>query len=105
MGASIPMIEDHYGHVNPIKNARQILQGMPGWERVVATPQGLPQPGEAATTARDPKKGKKTARGAVNRTDRQCQGNQSRRTVTEARFPAAQTHVELSKANAPRRIG
>ncbi len=28
------MIEDHYGHVNPVKNAERILQGLPGWESI-----------------------------------------------------------------------
>jgi integrase len=30
------MIESHYGHVNTIKHADRVLQGMAGWE--------LPQP-------------------------------------------------------------
>jgi integrase len=32
MGTSVHMIEQHYGHVNPVKNAARILQGLPGWE-------------------------------------------------------------------------
>lgn len=32
MGTSVQMIEDHYGHVNAVKNAAQILRGLPGWE-------------------------------------------------------------------------
>jgi len=32
MGTSVKMIEDHYGHVNTIKHADRVLQGMPGWE-------------------------------------------------------------------------
>lgn len=32
MGTSVQMIEDHYGHINPVKSAERILQGMPGWE-------------------------------------------------------------------------
>jgi integrase len=31
MGTSVKMIEDHYGHINPVKNAERILQGLPGW--------------------------------------------------------------------------
>ena len=31
MGTSVKMIEDHYGHVSPDKNAERILQGLPGW--------------------------------------------------------------------------
>jgi integrase len=38
MGTSVKMIEDHYGHVTPVKNADRILQGLPGWEPM-ATPQ------------------------------------------------------------------
>jgi integrase len=34
MGTSVQMIEDHYGHINPVKNAERILQGMPGWQPV-----------------------------------------------------------------------
>lgn len=34
MGTSVKMIEDHYGHVNPVKNAERILQGLPGWESI-----------------------------------------------------------------------
>ena len=45
MGTSVKMIEDHYGHINPVKNAERILQGMPGWEPV--SPAAiLPQIGE-----------------------------------------------------------
>lgn len=32
------MIEDHYGHVNPVKNVDCILQGLPGWESQAALP-------------------------------------------------------------------
>ena len=32
MGTSVKMIEDHYGHITPVKNAEQILKGLPGWE-------------------------------------------------------------------------
>jgi integrase len=38
MGTSVKMIEDHYGHVNPVKNADRILQGLPGWEPIAAEP-------------------------------------------------------------------
>ena len=31
MGTSVKMIQDHYGHITPVKNAGRILQGMPGW--------------------------------------------------------------------------
>ncbi|MHB8271901.1 tyrosine-type recombinase/integrase [Bradyrhizobium sp.] len=39
MGTSVKMIEDHYGHINPVKNAERILQGLPGWEPITAVPQ------------------------------------------------------------------
>ena len=32
MGTSVKMIEDHYGHITPAKNAERILAGIPGWE-------------------------------------------------------------------------
>jgi hypothetical protein len=32
MGTSVHMIESHYGHVNTIKHADRVLQGMSGWE-------------------------------------------------------------------------
>lgn len=38
MGTSVKMIEDHYGHITPIKNADRILQGMPGWEPIADAP-------------------------------------------------------------------
>lgn len=31
-GTSVQMIESHYGHVNTIKHADRVLQGMTGWE-------------------------------------------------------------------------
>jgi integrase len=39
MGTSVKMIEDHYGHVTPVKNADRILQGLPGWEPIAVAPQ------------------------------------------------------------------
>lgn len=39
MGTSVKMIEDHYGHITPVKNADRILQGLPGWEPIANTPQ------------------------------------------------------------------
>lgn len=43
MGTSVKMIEDHYGHVNTIKHADRVLQGMAGWE--------VPQEGETDAKA------------------------------------------------------
>jgi integrase len=34
MGTSVKMIEDHYGHVNTIKHADRVLQGIGGWDPV-----------------------------------------------------------------------
>ncbi len=39
MGTSVKMIEDHYGHATPVKNADRILLGLPGWEPIAAAPQ------------------------------------------------------------------
>lgn len=38
MGTSVKMIEDHYGHVNTVKHADRVLQGMGGWDPVDADP-------------------------------------------------------------------
>ena len=43
MGTSVHMIESHYGHVNTIKHADCVLQGMAGWE--------LPQTDDAKAKA------------------------------------------------------
>jgi len=34
MGTSVQMIENHYGHITPSKNAERILHGIPGWEPI-----------------------------------------------------------------------
>ena len=53
MGTSVQMIEDHYGHINPVKNAERILQGLPGWEPITAAPQVAPETGRVnADTAK-----------------------------------------------------
>jgi integrase len=44
MGMSVQMIEDHYGHINPVKNAERILQGLPGWSPSLPRPRSLPKP-------------------------------------------------------------
>ena len=38
MGTSVKMIEQHYGHVNTIKHADRVLQGMSGWEPMMNDP-------------------------------------------------------------------
>lgn len=45
MGTSVKMIEDHYGHITPVKNAERILQGLPGWEPIVVAPQAAAESG------------------------------------------------------------
>jgi integrase len=60
MGTSVQMIEDHYGHINPVKNAERILQGLPGWEPITAAPQVVAETGRvnadtAKTQAAKPK--------------------------------------------------
>jgi integrase len=60
MGTSVKMIEEHYGHINPVKNAERILQGLPGWEPITAAPQVAAETGRvnadaAKTQAAKPK--------------------------------------------------
>ena len=38
-GASVKMIEDHYGHVTLVKNTDRILQGLPRWEPIATAPE------------------------------------------------------------------
>ena len=53
MGTSVQMIEAHYGHINPVKNAERILQGLPGWEPIAAAPQVVAEAGRVhAETAK-----------------------------------------------------
>jgi hypothetical protein len=52
MGTSVQMIEDHYGHVNPVKNAERILQGLPGWEPITAAPKVLAETGRMAVKSK-----------------------------------------------------
>jgi integrase len=42
MGTSVKMIEKHYGHITPVKNAERILQGVPGWEPLAEDSGALP---------------------------------------------------------------
>ena len=51
MGTSVQMIEDHYGHINPVKNAERILQGLPGWEPIAAAPQAVAETGRVNADA------------------------------------------------------
>jgi integrase len=47
----VQMIEDHYGHINPVKNAERILQGLPGWEPITAAPQVAAETGRVNADA------------------------------------------------------
>jgi integrase len=63
MGTSVQMIEDHYGHINPVKNADRILQGMHLWETDDAAPAGDAEEGRVnadtgSTKAAKPKRNK-----------------------------------------------
>lgn len=64
MGTSVQMIENHYGHITPVKNAAIILQGLPGWEPVpLAVSEAAVRIGRvnaAATQHRAGKKAKNT---------------------------------------------
>ena len=62
MGTSVKMIEDHYGHVSPVKNAERILQGLPGWEPIVATPLDREESGGVKADATSPEGGKSKGR-------------------------------------------
>jgi integrase len=44
MGTSVQIIEDHYSHVTPVKNADRILQGLPGWEPISSAPKIATEP-------------------------------------------------------------
>ena len=66
MGTSVKMIEDHYGHVTPVKNAERILQGLPGWKPIVETPQAEASDGsvngdEAEAPASSPRPSRRKA--------------------------------------------
>jgi integrase len=45
MGTSVKMIEDHYGHITPVKNAERILQGLPGWEPIAEATRAVAKSG------------------------------------------------------------
>jgi len=66
MGTSVKMIEDHYGHITPVKNAERILQGLPGWEPIASAPQVAAETGrvyaDAAKTEATKRKAKKPLR-------------------------------------------
>ena len=59
MGTSVKMIEDHYGHVNTIKHADRVLQGMAGWEPVESTSDPKEGDAKAALSAAKRHSGRK----------------------------------------------
>lgn len=68
MGTSVKMIEEHYGHITPVKNAERILQGLPGWEPITTTPQVAAETGNAdADAAKTDGAKKKAARPKAKR--------------------------------------
>jgi len=61
MGTSVQMIEQHYGHVNPVKHAERILMGLPGWSSAAAEGIGEASGGGVHADAADPVLAKKGA--------------------------------------------
>ena len=60
MGTSVNMIEKHYGHVNTIKHADRVLQGMAGWELPQSEPDDAKvKASKAAETRNKPTGGKR----------------------------------------------
>jgi hypothetical protein len=52
MGTSVKMIEEHYGHVNTVKHAGRVLQGMGGWNPIpIEAEDGAVAAGDTATPA------------------------------------------------------
>jgi integrase len=56
MGTSVHMIEQHYGHVNTIKHADRVLQGMAGWELPQLEPDDTKAKASKAAATRDQSK-------------------------------------------------
>jgi integrase len=54
MGTSVAMIEQHYGHVNPVKHAERILMGLPGWSPAAAEGIAAATSGGVHADAADP---------------------------------------------------
>lgn len=72
MGTSVQIIEDHYGHVNTIKHASLVLQGMEGWDPLPvdqAKPAKADAKAKAATSPRGvkPKKTATSSRGSKSK--------------------------------------
>ena len=67
MGTSVKMIEEHYGHITPVKNAERILQGMPGWEPITAAPQIAEEAGRVDAATAKPQAAKRNPKDQVSR--------------------------------------
>ena len=52
MGTSVKMIEEHYGHVNTVKHASLVLQGMGGWDPAAAAGQVTAEDAKVTLTPR-----------------------------------------------------
>ena len=52
MGTSVKMIEEHYGHVNTVKHADLVLQGMGGWDPAAAVGEAEADSARAVRTPR-----------------------------------------------------
>jgi integrase len=60
MRTSVKMIEDHYGHITPDKNAERILAGIPEWEPLAEESGGKADSVNAGAAGKPkPGKGKK----------------------------------------------
>lgn len=58
MGTSVKMIEDHYGHVNTIRHADRVLQGMGDWNPVETEDDGAEDNAKASKAASTRQKAK-----------------------------------------------
>jgi integrase len=67
MGTSVKMIEEHYGHITPVKNAERILQGMPGWEPMAAAPQIAEEAGRVDAATAKPQAAKRNPKDHFSR--------------------------------------
>jgi integrase len=64
LGTSVQMIENHYGHITPVKNADRILQGLPGWESIAAAPQVIAEAARVNAEKAKPRGAKRKGRKA-----------------------------------------
>ena len=65
MGTSQKMIEKHYGHITPVKNAARVLQGMTEWEPVAEVSGGEAVSVDATADGNKRKSPPKEARGGL----------------------------------------